>query len=76
MEKYKKNLKSLFTELEEGFICTPTGLAMKLDQLHSERYTLIIEHFIEVNNTTEIDFNKAAKEFKGLDLIYTDYINQ
>ena len=71
------DLNEIFRELEAGFINgEPTDLNMKLDHLHSERYTLIIEDFIKRWETTEDDFNHAAKQHPGLDLLYSDYATQ
>jgi len=66
-----KNLTEIFTKLEEGFC---QDLSYKAEMLHSELFTEIIKDFIKFHKVTIVEFNLVAKDFKALDLVYSDYI--
>jgi len=71
-----EKLFNILTELENGFLeGKPTQSSIEQDQKHSEKYSKILELYIRENGITKEQFNQVAKEFRGLDLVYSDYCN-
>lgn len=67
----KKDLHSLIDKFDEELADADENHDY---QKHTDDFTKKLTNFIKDNHVSEKDFKEVASKFKGLDLVYSDFV--